>query len=1012
MPLTKRKVTVPLAAGLQTKADPRALQPPGLTVCKNIEFEEVGGLQKRKPYVSIGVNILGGGTLSNVRRFYANGDELICFTSEALYSWSARDTAWVLKATWLAAKVTEQSSFVDPTEQVSTDRCEVGNCVIFAWVKNHGTATSRTVWVAAKDKTTGATILPATQPSSGGVTGVDRPRLVALASKALLFFVNSDDDLVVIGLTPATLAADLAVAGTLILDTADHSDYYDAVSDGTAAYFAVRRNPNTSYEVGTVSSAVAVTKATIARACSGPISLAVSPGGASRLLVARDNSGTLRGDILNQSTFAEVTANVSLGTTSTAFVQVTACYRTVQVGGQWNCYVFVGELEDEGGNSGNLFRVATLNNAGTAVTLANLATNLSLASRAFDHNGRVYVNTVFAIDAVVGGVTASADFRSAPQNTYFLHRDDGFLVAKMATHVAAGHRSVTSHLPGVQSLGSNVYAWCGGERRSIPINTRQSDYSARAPRDIQITFDSNDARRCARLGQTLYITGGEVMQYDGTSLVECGWHLFPWKFFFFVAGAGTMTAGTYTWGSTWRSDNAVGDRDRSTMVSTDSATLAINEEAQILVDPVAAATHRTKYCQEIWRTPADPVAGAPRYLVTGQDPTVITGDNAFIPGGNSPGSFVDSYADTVLTTKEAFDENDGVLERLAPPPASIIVATQSRIILAGISDNPYRIVYSRLRGEGEVAAFHDALTVDVPPTGGAITALGFLNETLVAFCETAVWALPGDGFDNTGGGQNYGPARLLSSDVGAVNAEAVALTPKGLLFKSSKGWYLLSSGWQVQYIGSAVASFDSDTICAVHVMESKHQVRCMGASSRALVWDYLVNEWSEWTITDGIHAGLWNSTYHYATSSAVKAEQSSYSTADYFFDVETAWIPVDGFLGRGRIWYIAPVGEYRSAFDLRIRIARNYDDSDASGPTWVDDKFWSPSPTTVGGPLRVRHGLASPQRCHAIKVRLTDYADGSTTNPPAGEALKLTALEIEMGVEPGLYKGLAAAQKQ
>ena len=55
-------------------------------------------------------------------------------------------------------------------------------------------------------------------------------------------------------------------------------------------------------------------------------------------------------------------------------------------------------------------------------------------------------------------------------------------------------------------------------------------------------------------------------------------------------------------------------------------------------------------------------------------------------------------------------------------------------------------VRSRNRKSHEVASFHGALRVDIPHMGGSITALAFLNETLVVFRERAIYMLPGDGF--------------------------------------------------------------------------------------------------------------------------------------------------------------------------------------------------------------------------------------------------------------------------
>ena len=45
-------------------------------------------------------------------------DEQLVFTKDSLYSWNAQLSKWVLKATYLAAKVDEQAVFVTTDDQV------------------------------------------------------------------------------------------------------------------------------------------------------------------------------------------------------------------------------------------------------------------------------------------------------------------------------------------------------------------------------------------------------------------------------------------------------------------------------------------------------------------------------------------------------------------------------------------------------------------------------------------------------------------------------------------------------------------------------------------------------------------------------------------------------------------------------------------------------------------------------------------------------------------------------
>lgn len=1000
---------MPLAAGLNTKADPRALPAPGLAVARDVQFDELGGLQTRKPFAAL------GDSLSNVRRIVQNGDELLLFTKDAIYTYDASSSTWRSRATYLAPKMAEASVFTRNPEQTACDRAELSGVVFFAWQETSGATT--VVKYAALDSTTGSVVSAPQTVSGGGITLQTRPRLVALASRVMIFGLDSSADLYVSYVTPSS--PDIFANPTAVFTGI--SSYYDVTSTGGICYVAARRTVTTSYEVLSVTSGAVVASATKARTCDGPIAISAAPNG-THLQIIRANGTNIQGDYLSiAGPFTDVYTAQAVGTASGTVNQIAAAHRSTTNGGQYRCYAFWSSAEASNATdwTSKYNYVDTGNSLGTE---ANFIRRLGVASRAFDHDGRVFVYMAF------GGVSSfsgadSEGFRAQLQNTYFLYRDDAELVAKAVTQKAGGFCSNIGNLPNVQSLGSNTYAWCGVERRVIPIGGKQLGYAARSPREIKVTFDSDDARRCVRLGQTLYIAGGEIRQWDGTHLTEVGFHIYPWYFAGIeLASSGAVEDGMYALKVTWRWDNARGERDRSTTATVGTVEVTAGPNSiQIPSWIPLYVTHKESVkgtssvdvTAEVWRTLKDPTFEAPFYLVSGLDPATVTGTNAYVLNtttSSTLATFEDALADADVAGLSTNDENGSILENLAPPAASIIANTQDRIFLAGIPGEPNQVWYSKLRGVGEIAAFHDTLTVDLPPDGGPITALAFLDETLIAFKESAVFALPGDGFDNAAGGNNYGPARRISADVGAVNAESVAVTPAGLIFKSSKGWYMLGRGGDVKYIGAPVASFDTDTVKAVHTVEAQHQVRCL-TGSRMLVWDYLVNEWAEWTIADGLGACIWNGTHVYATSTGAKSEQSTYSSLTYGIDVETAWIKLSDLQGFGAWRWLMLLGEVRSTSAARIRIAYNYVESDASGPTWVDDKSFTLTPLVVGGPLQFRHG-PKRHRVEAVKIRITAHVPGDTATAPTGEAFKLTGLALEVGFEPGLYKRLPAAQKQ
>lgn len=991
--------------GLNQKADPRTLEASELTICKDVAFDKIGALHTRHPFAARGTSILGGGTVANFRRLVPNGDELILFTKDALYSWNAQQSKWVSRGEHLAVKTSEQTVFATTGDQQAVDRAELGNVILYVWQEPVTTAylAQPRVYAAAVDKTTGATILPPTQVSTG--TYARAPRVVALATKFLVFFQPYFGiELRALALDPTDItAATVGAAGTQIIaaTSLNLSLNYDVVKipGADTALLAARRNPTTSYELVKVTSALAVTSATKARTCDGPIAVSCTPDGAS-VQIARANGTNVQGDLITISTLADVYTAQAVGTSTTTIYQIAAAHRSVQDGGQYRCYVFWGVDEEPAGGAAQVTKMNWVDTGNTLGAQALFQPWMSVASRAFDYNGRVFFWGIF-------NASSSPAIGGRLQGTYFLFRDDGRIVAK----AAAGNAywaALVGFLPGVAlTAGTTTFSWAGCFARNVEVTGGESGgFRGRAPRDIMFTFDADEARRVARFGNTLYIAGAEIMQYDGAQLAELGFHVAPYRFDFVQGGAGNVEIGTYGYNVTLRWLNAAGEIDRSTSFGADTVTVAGSSKKVTTSGGTAInsiwTTHKTGVAVEVWRTAKNPTAEAPLYLVTNQDPSVpaSVNDNGFIYNDLTAASevtFVDDYADATATTLETNPENGGVLENIAPPPATIIAATQNRLFLAGIAGLPDQVWYSKQREVGKVAGFSDALTIDVPKDGGDITAIAFMLETLVVFREHAVYAFPGDGFDNTGNGQNYGPARIISLDVGATSHEAVAVTDQGLVFHSNKGKWVLNKGWQLEPFGVPVVDYDSETPLAVHAIESKHEIRWL-TSSRMLVFNTLAGKWSEWSIADGLHAAMYQGAYQYLASSGPKYEQTDYAGIDFGMDVETAWVKLNDLQGFGRVRQLDVLGEYRSSHGLRVRLAKDYE------TTYFDDRTWTPSPTTVGGPEQVRHGVTE-QQVQAIRVRIT-----ATT--PTGESLRLTGVGLELGFKRGLYRRLPVAQTQ
>lgn len=969
--LNWQPLTLKFDGSLETKSDVRLGAPPDFDLLHDAHFEEAGALQTRLPFGAVMGSgaIFGGGTLASCRKLATVNGELCLFTDTGLYSWNAQLSQWVLRGTHLAVSVDETPRFTTTGDQIDGDRAELSGTVVFAWTE--GTQ----VYAAALDKTTGSVLVSPTAVS----TAIGRPRLVALATKIMLFVEASTTLLTVRAIDPAAPGTAISGAGTTVLAT-NYNLYYDVVRAGTQDLVvgACRRQTTTSYTVFTVTPALSVTTATPGRICDGPIAVATIADG-TKTQVIRGNGTDVQGDLITTATLADVFTAQAVGTVAgTPINQITAEFSSTTCTAFWSFQ----EVSD----ASNTFfgvRTNTVTTANVVGSASTLVLRLGVASRAFSHGGSIYVWLAFGEDSTTFGSGSPLGIRAQLQNTYFLYRADGVVVAKATWQIAGGYAPSIGHLPGITAIDSNGYAWAGAWRRRIDLgdNGDHTGLEARSIRDLTFSFDANEARRAQTLGRTLYVTGGILSQYDGATVVEVGFNVYPWAFAASDAGIGGNPDGTYSYKSTLRWMNAQGEIERSTTATGEQVTVVTNE-VNVAVVPLYVTMKRTSVPNiEVWRTEANAGDDAPYFLITGQDPNVVSGTNFYLKNSITlVGTYglVDNFSDLTLETKESNPENGTILEFMAPPGAKIVVPTETRLLLAGIAGDPDAWWYSRERGDGEIASFHDELRVEVPPVGGTITALWADDQFVYVGRQTALYAFAGPGKANDDSGQNYTLVRTLSRDVGVVSQEAHAQTPVGRLIKSSKGWYLLDGGGQLRYVGGAVASFDTDTVVAVHTVTAKHQVRIL-STSRLLIWDYrgLVaapdagpGRWAEWTITDGLDAVMWNGTYVYLTSTGPKQESASYTGLTYGLDATLSWIKPADLFGAVAVRKIQPLGEYRSAFLLRMRIAYNYDE------TVIDDVVWNPSPTTVGGPLQMSHGPKRRQ-CQAIKVRLTAVAAGA-----------------------------------
>jgi hypothetical protein len=1044
MAIQRQTMTIPFSAGLNTKGDKRAQASPLLDIALNCEFDDLGGLRTRFPFGAITSAIVGGGTLADCRKLASLDNERLVFTKDKLYSWIPSASAWQYRGDHLAVMTDEETLFAQPDDQYCCDRAELNGVIVYVWTI--GTASQTVMYLAARDKTNGAVIYP---PNAVGIVGnAFQPRLIALTDSVLLFYgavpLGGGAPQVVsvkITLGPFTISGDPITGLPHVVASyfgAAAFPYFDAalvpgqdrclvVVADTAAV------PANQYSIVSIDESFAGAT-TLGGVLSGthhalgaPISIAVSPD-ALFATVAHVSIGTTNvyADVFNVAapTVPMTSAGgATVGTygTGTTLTQLTVCFQPVKTSGTYRCVAFW--TCDEADNVVFEHRSNWIDTTGAVGTEAPFIYALGLGAHAFAHDTHVYVWATFA--GLSFDATDPTGTHSELQNTYYLYRDDGFLVAKAVWGEGAGINPKGA-MPScvVDPNNANAFAFVGGIRRIVPVGSNATDpikgvenYAERAPRDVIATFDDDRARRSVQFGLTLVITGGLVLQYDGVQLAELGFTSYPWILDLTNAGSGSIAAAGYSYKATDRWTNARGETDRSTTATVANITLGSPSNVTVQT-PNLYITRKSNVALEIWRTQGAPPAGAPYFLATSQDPSVVTGDNIYLesnPTQIALASLTDALVDSALGVGPANPENDGVLESLEPPAASVIYTDNQRVFLAGIPGYPNTVYYSRYRADGSVAAFHDDLTIEVPPDGGAVTAISNVLGTLIVWCETATFTFAGVGFDDTGAGANYALAQVLSEDLGALSQESVAFYEDGYLVKTARGWYVLNRSLSYQYVGEGAYKYDAEACLSLQVLTARHQLRIV-TPNRVLMFDHLADAWAEWTVNDGLDAILVGGSYGYLTPTGLREELTTwagYGGVDYsltLVDIETSWIKVNDQQGRGIVDWMQLLGEFRSACAIRMRMARDYSATSPGVWNYTTDKTWTPFPAVVGSSLQVRKGPRY-RRCESIKTRITiTNPDGAS--PLGGPCARLTSLAMLYGIEPNTYGALAAAQKQ
>jgi hypothetical protein len=1014
-------IPVPLVAGLDTKTDEKAVPIGKLTDLQNGVFTQHGSIGKRNGYDILKPETVDSVAITGGRMLAALNDELLQMTDSKIYSYSEAVDRWIDKGAIESVVVSTKTVSKLRTQQTVGDCATSNDVTVYAWEDSRGTARYSVV-----NETTGASYV--NDNSLGSNTS--RPRVVAVGDVIHIYFFDTGATALKLQkIIPSAIATSIAAGSTTLFTNVRAAlPAFDVCTASTGGLY----NPR-AYLVYTRAADCAVLSVNPAGTVSGTTAIA-DVGNYAVSITAHPTApligvciASLAGGVIayQYGTSFGLTKTTTLqAATATTYRNITCAYQRTASG--INVFTLVAFWEKAAASvaNGHLYFTQTASvdsGAGAAVAAATFKLHSGLGSKAFATADRVYVHVVH---------------HSTLQSTYFLARQDGVIIARILPGTAGGLTSVAAagsnipHLPSVSDTGDG-WVWCGVYKTRLESATTDTSdnpiYTEKGIKLIKVDFDSEQSHRSTQIGNTLYIAGGHIWQYDGHSATEAGFHLFPENITAVSSnGSGSINSETafttpsYSYRAYYEWVNAKGEREQSSYAGAVSVTFVASDDTVTLTIPTLSLTEkrtpRSEVSIAVYRSEGNPSSDSAFYRVSSLDPTA-TGNNGFLLNDPTTDTvtFVDGRTDLSLITGELDYQNTGELDNITPPPFSVFAAGKGRVFLSGFED-PNLILYSKVGSPGKCLEFNDALTVKVDEDGGPVTGMAVLNESLVIFKRRRVYVLDGDGPSNLGIGGFNSPA-LITSDAGCTNQKSISVVPDGLVFQSEKGIYLLTQSRQLVYVGAPVEAYNDQTITGAVLSAGTNQVRFLADTGRSLMYDYLFREWSTWTQHSGVAACLWLGKYCYLkdTGRVYVENQDKFTdgSSPYQRVIETAWVNVGGVQGMQRVREVAILGQYKSAHNLQVSVAYDYEpgyshtvvispEDFMNTSIYGDDALYGDADLYGGSGSNVYQARIAfaRQKCTAFRLRIVDIPKGDEP----GESFSVTHLAYKVAGKRGPFK--------
>lgn len=1091
MALDKQKIALPIVDGIDTKGDDKTILPTRFLELENVDFTNPGSMKKRNGYEALSNNTFDATSITTGSALTSLKDELLQYSDNRLYSFSEGEVSWKDKGEVRFCSAFSSQVSADNATLKNPSFYSYSGISCYAYEKeivdvSHSPSLGPDIYtirnnveIVIVDDASGSILAKHLIDGnfySGSVTVLkafksEAPKVGFVGSSFIIFYyiAVSPGGLTsgnrtglsysyIDFLSPNTIKHQIVSSATSTLlpatATITANIKYDVVSFDSRCFFSYYSKDALDVVVNYFDSSLAlgIAQSTGFNVDVHNISMN-KEGSYLRMFVSSVAGTTARAYLFSFNLIAQIHAALTISVPLPAAGSAQGLkFNNGTFGVNYGIYAISGTQDPDNAaqsiiiwqakpvaSEGGFLISAKINSSGTYELIANpIFAGAELQSKLTSFGQYVYfyisknVNSSQVSTTISTASGAPTDTINKPVRTIFLVKALVYNSEISAKFEVDTHVHVTTNdragLPNVDVTTTGLRLPCASINGLQPVNATK----LLAPAVIKVLvadfsqslnyFDVNQ-------GDSLYISGGLLKQYDGSQVVEQGFLDTPETIkkiesgdIYTGPGVIGLTNGllyyyivVYKWtdrtGKIHRSAPS-----RATQVTIPVVAGASESRTNIVFTPLYF-TNKENVEIELYRTTGN---GSIYYKLS--KVVIATSESDFLTGGYPNNKNMQSMAvtDNVTDVELGFSEplytTGGVLENDAPETSDYIATYKSRVFL--ILSDGNTLQYSKVTGIGEPVRFNAAQKIAMEEFGGKATCAIAMDDHLIIFKERAIYALNGEGPNELGQQDDYRTPYLITSDAGCTDPNSLVSSPNGVLFKSAKGIYMLKRNFTLQYIGDSVEKYNSETINSATLHPSLNQIRLITNAGRALVYDYYCNRWTTYTNIYGVDSISFNGNYYYVKADGLVMKETigQYKDNGQYIKlrIRSAWIQLGGVQGFQRLYRLLILGIFHSAHNLKVALAYNFNPYDTqeeiintasviTQSTYGDGVYGSEALYGGAFPLYQFEIFPKIQKCQSFQYTLEDF---KTTVD--GAAFSLSHLVAQVGIKKGTTKKDAA----